>query len=99
MTKYIVLRRNDGSIWSVRVCHTEEQLGYYSKLYSENGEIFTVDSQMPTLDSEQLLKMVMKADERYIYLFEKELVLAQKFIGEKGLTVEFMEWKKKEAKT
>lgn len=99
MAKYIILRRNDGSIWSVRVCHTEEQLGYYSKLYSEHGEIFTVEEQMPILDSEAFISLVMKADERYIKLFLKELTLAQKFIEEKNLTIEFFKWKEGEKRS
>ena len=49
MTKYIVLRFEDGSISAVRVCHTDEQLEHYRRYYAELGEKFTIESENPIL--------------------------------------------------
>ena len=50
MTKYIVLRYEDGSISAVRVCHTDEQLEHYKQYYAELGEKFTIESMNPIWD-------------------------------------------------
>lgn len=49
MTKYIVSRHSDGPIAFVRVCHTEKQLEEYTKLYTEEGLEFTIESENPIL--------------------------------------------------
>ena len=56
MTKYIVLRYEDGSISAIRICHTDEQLEHYKRYYAELGEKFTIESVNPILNVDLKIK-------------------------------------------